>query len=231
MVTLSFKFWRHGGHSYIKICKTWLLRWGSCLWRNRKIWLFWVFSLPCDMAADAHVPSSAGKGSVSRMKAKFLAECWQLVITDSGFFLLSCSWKDFQMIVISFLKWLGEGSGFVPSGFGERRDTLLFVCAEFTIISLSRSDFLNVSKIIKLPRSERGCEEKERWGERRKEMLVKQVEVFLVLGGVFILQQLFLVRRGGCGEGGVTAGVCNRVWHLLSHVARRNCTSASSLSF
>lgn len=63
-------------------------------------------------------------------------------------------------------------------------------------------------------------------------MVVKQVGVFLVLGGVFILQQLFLVRRGGCGEGGVTVSTCNGVWHLLSHVATRNCTSASSsLSF
>lgn len=27
---------------------------------------------------------------------------------------------------------------------------------------------------------------------------------------MFILQQLFLVRRGGCGEGGVTVGMCNK---------------------
>lgn len=38
-------------------------------------------------------------------------------------------------------------------------------------------------------------------------MVVKQAGVFFLgLGGVFILQQLFLVRRGGCGEGGVTVG-------------------------
>ena len=66
------------------------------------------------------------------------------------------------MIIISFLKLLGEALGFVLSTFGERRDTLLFVCAEFTIILLSQSDFLNLSKIIKLPWSEGGCEEKER---------------------------------------------------------------------
>lgn len=144
-------------------------------------------------------------------------------------FPLACSWKGLEMILISFLKWLGEGLRFVLSRFGERRNTLLFVCAEFTIILLSRSDFLRISKIIELLQSERRCEEKEGWRERKEETVVKQVRVFFLgLGGVFILQQLFLVRRGGCGEGGVTVGACNGVWHLLSRVAGRNCTSASS---
>lgn len=46
-------------------------------------------------------------------------------------------------------------------------------------------------------------------------MVVKQIGVFLGLGGVFILQQLFLVPRGARGGGGVTA-VCHRTWHLLA---------------
>lgn len=41
------------------------------------------------------------------------------------------------MIIISFFPSLGEALGFAFSRFGERRDILLFVCAEFTVILLS----------------------------------------------------------------------------------------------
>lgn len=49
------------------------------------------------------------------------------------------------------------------------------------------------------------------------------------LGGVFILQQLFLVPRGPHGEGGATVA-CNGMWHLLT-VWQEGINCVSSLSF
>lgn len=61
--------------AYLLNPETWLLRWGMCFRRSREIWAFSVLSLHVVLAAGAHVPGSAGKSSVSQMRAVLLAEC------------------------------------------------------------------------------------------------------------------------------------------------------------